>query len=115
MRSNAWLFESCGRDHSPARKKFDDSARIETGSPVCAKWRIMRALILFMALLFTGEASSGMPAQASAPASSDRTTAVLFEVQEPGAEPNWGELKNELDRNPEPHLTGRPQISTDGP
>jgi len=110
MRNNARLFESYKQDPSACRKKFDDSARIETGSPVCAKWRIMRALILFMALLFTGEVSSGMPAPASSPASSDRTTAVLFEFQEPVSEPVWEGLKNELDRNAAPAWPERPMI-----
>src|SRR5438105_9030068 len=102
MRNNAWLFESYKQDASACRKKFDDSARIETSSPVCAKWRIMRAPILFMALLFTGKTSSEMPTQASSPASSGRTTAVLFEFQEPVPEPIWEGLKNELGRNAAP-------------
>src|SRR5437870_6019646 len=110
MRNNAWLFESCGRDHSPARKKFDDSARIETGSPVCAKWHIMRALILFVASLLTGKTSSEMPAQASSPGSPDATTAVLFEYQGPVSEPVWEELKNELDRNAASAWLDRPMI-----
>ncbi len=103
MRNVAWLFESCKRDASPSRKKFDDSARIEASSPVCAKWRIMRALLLFVALLLTGKTSSAMPAQvsssATSPASSDRTTAVLFEFQGPV-----------LDRNAAPAWPERPMI-----
>ena len=114
MRNNAWFFESYERDASPSRKKFDDSARIEAAPRVCPKWRIMRALLLFVALLLTGKTSSEMPAQvsssATSPASSDRTTAVLFEFQEPVSEPIWEGLKNELDRNAAPAWPERPMI-----
>jgi hypothetical protein len=110
MRNDAWLFESCKRDLSPSRKKFDDSVRIEADSPVCAKWRIMRALFLFTALLFTGKASSGTPPQTISAGSPNATTAVLFEFQGPVSEPVWEELKNELDRNAAPAWPDRPMI-----
>jgi hypothetical protein len=99
MRHDAWIFESCGRDFPPSREEFGDSFRIESASTFRRRWRIVRALILFAALLLSGKTSGELCAQASTPASSHATTAVLFDFQRPLPEPFWEALQGELDRN----------------
>ena len=79
-------------------KKFDDSSRIEPPAALRAGWGIMRALILFVALLFSTKTLSGMPKQASA-ADSPATTAVLFDFSRSVPEPFWVALKGELEQN----------------
>jgi hypothetical protein len=98
MRYEAWFHESYWRDFRPSRKKFGDSWRIETGAAFCAGWGIMRTLLLFAALLFSGKTLRGMPTQTTP----DPTTAVLFDFSRPVSEPFWEALQGELDQNTAP-------------
>ena len=102
MRHGTWLFEGCERDFPRSRKKFGDSPRIEPANTLRATWRIMRALFLFAAFLLSGKTLGEFPAEASAPAYGDTTTAVLFDFSRPVPEPFWGTLQDELDRNAAP-------------
>ena len=97
MGHSTWLRSGIGRTNSLPGKKFDDSGRIEAGLRCWAKWRMMRALFMFAALLFSGGAWASTPAD-----SSPGTTAVLFEFQRPVSEAYWEELKGQLEQNATP-------------
>src|SRR5215470_4570777 len=86
------------------RKKFDGSARIESGSALLQKWRTMRALFLFATLFLCGGTTFAKPRPSAAPAPSvsPTPTAVLFEFSAPASGPFWEELKGELDQNAAP-------------
>jgi hypothetical protein len=82
------------------REKFDVFTRIECSTALWQKWRTMRALFLFLGLLFCSGTLDAKPRPAVlSPSVLPAPTAVLFEFSRPVSEPFWEELKNALDQN----------------